>query len=123
MDKNSIFSDRLKQLRKGHNLSQEELAKLLNVSRSSISSYENNSRSPDKDTLIRLAILFGISVDYLLGVEQLTTNNSQAYLNILLEINNLLQSSPLDHEIKIKIMAEIKDYFIWKMSTATQNQA
>ena len=41
------IAKRLKELREKHNLTQEELAKELNVSRTTISNYENGSRSPD----------------------------------------------------------------------------
>ena len=53
------------------NLPQEQLARLLGVDRSTISSYESNMRQPSLDTLSRIADVFGVSTDYLLG----RTNN------------------------------------------------
>ncbi|MCL6559314.1 MAG: helix-turn-helix domain-containing protein [Firmicutes bacterium] len=48
-------------------LSQAELARLLDVGQSTIAMYEKNRRSPDHQSLIRLADFFGVSTDYLLG--------------------------------------------------------
>ncbi|RKJ41156.1 XRE family transcriptional regulator [Acutalibacter sp. 1XD8-33] len=62
-----LFSSRLKPLRQSMNLAQEQLACLLGVDRSTISSYESNMRQPSLDTLWRIADVFGVSTDYLLG--------------------------------------------------------
>lgn len=61
------FGDRLTQLRKELNMTQEELARNLSISRGTISMWEINQRTPDPDTLQRIADYFGVSVDYLLG--------------------------------------------------------
>lgn len=61
------LSERLKRLRQSMHLSQEQVARLLGVDRSTISSYESNVRQPPLDTLSRIADVFGVSTDYLLG--------------------------------------------------------
>jgi len=61
------FGNRLRQLRKEKGLTQAELAKLLSIGESTISFYESGKRQPDYETLIRIADLFNVSVDYLLG--------------------------------------------------------
>jgi len=61
------FPKRLKGLRQSMNLAQEQLASLIGVDRSTISSYESNMRQPSLDTLSRIADVFGVSTDYLLG--------------------------------------------------------
>lgn len=61
------LSERLKRLRQSMHLSQEQLARLLGADRSTISSYESNVRQPPLDTLSRIADVFGVSTDYLLG--------------------------------------------------------
>lgn len=58
---------RLKELRQSMNLRQEQLARLIGVERSTISSYESNMRQPSLETLSRIADVFGVSTDYLLG--------------------------------------------------------
>ena len=61
------FGKRLRQLRKEKGLTQAELAKLLSIGESTVSFYESGKRQPDYETLIRLAEVFYVSVDYLLG--------------------------------------------------------
>ncbi|MFQ7349126.1 MAG: helix-turn-helix domain-containing protein [Anaerococcus vaginalis] len=61
------IGDKLKKLRNSTELSQEELAKKLQTSRSSIGMIESNARKPTTDTLIKYAEFFDVSVDYLLG--------------------------------------------------------
>src|SRR5699024_7759269 len=62
------FSNRLETLRKSINLSQEELAKILNIDRTSIVHYENSNsgRIPRPGTLKQIADFFDVSIDYLL---------------------------------------------------------
>lgn len=62
------FSGRLKLLRKERNMQQGELAKELDVSRGSISFYENGDRIPDIEFLSRASAYFGVSADWLLGL-------------------------------------------------------
>ena len=64
------FSFRLKELRIAANFTQEEVASKVKVSRSVISTYETDTRYPSYDILIRLAELYGVTTDYLLGVER-----------------------------------------------------
>lgn len=61
------FSDRLISLRKEHQLTQTDLAKLIGKQRSTVSGYETEGKEPDFDTLCFLAEHFGVTVDYLLG--------------------------------------------------------
>jgi transcriptional regulator with XRE-family HTH domain len=63
------FSERLKQLRTNKELTQRELAKLLNLSNGSIAMYETGKREPDFNILEKIADFFNVSVDYLLGRE------------------------------------------------------
>lgn len=59
--------NRMKLLREQHNLSQTDLARILNISRQSYNFYENEKRDPDTEMLIRIADFFNVSLDYLLG--------------------------------------------------------
>jgi transcriptional regulator with XRE-family HTH domain len=56
---------RLTELRKGRNLSQEELAKQIGCSQSLIAHIESGTKDPGKENKIKLAKLFGVTVDYL----------------------------------------------------------
>lgn len=60
----------LKSLRENANMTQDDLAKALNISLSAVSSYEREVRDPPSETLIIIADIFHVSVDYLLGREQ-----------------------------------------------------
>lgn len=62
--------NRIRFLRVKNELKQQELAKIIHVSQSSLSGYENDKYEPDKKTLIKLSEFFGVSIDYLLGAEE-----------------------------------------------------
>ena len=62
------FGMRLRTLRKSKNLTQKQLADQLRVTKSVISAYETDLRMPSYDILIRIAALFSVSTDYLLGI-------------------------------------------------------
>lgn len=61
------FSTRLRELRLNKGLRQEQVAKLIGVNKNAISTYENDTRQPSFEILVRLANLYRVSTDYLLG--------------------------------------------------------
>lgn len=61
---------RIKELRMGRNLTQAALGRKINRSKTVISNYEMGIRMPTVDSLCELALFFGVSVDYLLGLEK-----------------------------------------------------
>lgn len=61
----------LKTLRENASISQKYLADAIGVSQQSINKYENHNIEPDIDTLIRIAVFFDVSVDYLIGHSQI----------------------------------------------------
>lgn len=66
-----MFGEILKKLRIGKNMTQQELAKILKISSSTIGMYEQNRRSPDIETLKMIANYFQCSTDYLLDKNSL----------------------------------------------------
>ena len=60
---------RLAELREDHDLSQAEMAKILRVSQATYSRYETGRLDIPSQTLIALARYYGVSVDYLLGLD------------------------------------------------------
>ena len=62
-----IFQERLTELRKLNHITQRQVAQTLNISQPSYIRYENGSAEPNLENLVRLAELFDVSVDYLLG--------------------------------------------------------
>ncbi len=63
------FGTRLKELRQKSGLTQKQLAKRIWVSKATISNYELFERSPSPEIIVKLARVFHVSTDYLLGVE------------------------------------------------------
>lgn len=61
------FGDMLSELRKDHNLTQQELGNIIFVTNGTISNYEKNNYIPAVDKVIKLADYFNVTVDYLLG--------------------------------------------------------
>ena len=61
------FPDRLKELRKNHKASQQELAELVGVTPRAWRFYESGDREPNIAGLITLADYFNVSLDYLVG--------------------------------------------------------
>ena len=64
-----IFAERLKELRKEQGLTGEQLAKAIGVSKMAISFWERGERIPNMLALVALANFFGVTVDYLCGLE------------------------------------------------------
>ena len=69
------FSVKLKKLRQSKNYSQQALADKLSVTKSLISSYEQDLRLPSLDMLIKISTEFGVSTDYLLNLDRQKTIN------------------------------------------------
>lgn len=67
------FNQRLKQLRKDKNLTQQQLATIFGLGASSISSYESGDRKPSYTVLRQYASHFHVSADYILGLDRRTT--------------------------------------------------
>ena len=61
------LSEKIVNLRKARNMSQEELAEKLGVSRQAVSRWEVGSALPDASNILQLSKLFGVSADYLLN--------------------------------------------------------
>lgn len=63
-----LFGNKLKELRKNQNLSQEELGVICNVAKQTISNWENNITQPPLEIVTELATYFHVTTDYLLGM-------------------------------------------------------
>ncbi len=60
------FANTLKNLREANDVTQEELAEFLKVTRPTIAGYETKNRQPDYERLVKIAEYFDVTVDYLL---------------------------------------------------------
>ena len=85
------FGNRLRTLRLKANMTQGQLAKKLNLTKSVISAYETELRLPSYDVLIGIAKIYNVSTDFLLGLERkqdmdlsgLTQDEIDALMNLI----------------------------------------
>ena len=61
-----MFGDVIKKLRTAHNLNQVQLAGKLNISKQTVSNWENNNILPSIEMLVKIADILNVSTDYLL---------------------------------------------------------
>lgn len=76
-----MVADRIKQLRISNNMTQTELAKKLNITRSSVNAWEMGISIPSTAYIVELSQLFKVSTDYLLGLSN----------NISLDVSTLTE--------------------------------
>lgn len=62
-----MLSARIKELRLSRNMNQVQLAKELNVTKQTVSNWENDNIQPSVNVLIKIADYFGVTTDYMLG--------------------------------------------------------
>ncbi|MDY2986004.1 MAG: helix-turn-helix transcriptional regulator [Peptoniphilus sp.] len=98
------FGARLKNLRISSDMTQLDLSKKLNVSRATVGRYETEERFPDKETLIKLADIFNVSLDFLLGREYKNINISSITLNDSLDPYSVSTSI---HEILLENLKKL----------------
>ncbi|MCI6932805.1 MAG: helix-turn-helix domain-containing protein [Candidatus Coprovivens sp.] len=84
------FSEKIQKLRKQNNLTQEELAEKLFISRTAISKWESGKGYPSIDVLKQISVLFDISVDNLLSSEQILELAEQDKMSKLKKNNGLI---------------------------------
>ncbi|MDR1668937.1 MAG: helix-turn-helix domain-containing protein [Oscillospiraceae bacterium] len=63
------MTNNISKLRKEHSLTQETLAKILGVHHTTVSLWERNATQPDKENVYRLADLFNVTPEYVLGTD------------------------------------------------------
>ena len=91
---------KLAMLRKEHGYTQEQLSDFLNLTRSAVSNYELGINEPSLDTMVAIANLYGVSLDWLMGRTNLRYNFN------LEDKENL--------EVIIKLYETLKDFYITK---------
>lgn len=82
----------LKEIRKRKNLSQTEVADLLKISQSNYSKYEKGTIEPNIETIIKLANIFNVSTDEILGIpkkEDIALTEKKALLNTIEELTEI----------------------------------
>ena len=119
-----LFNEKLKMLRKESNLTQEELAEKLNVSRQAITKWESGEGIPDIENLKQISILFNITIDELIKEDktvEIETKKRYTYLEELeidhtkhfdiniCKINELNIISNEEEKIKIELLSDKED--------------
>lgn len=126
-----MLGDRLKYLRNKKKLTQAEMAKKIDVARTTYAMYEQNKREPDNEILNRIADFYNVSTDYLLGRTD-NPNPPNTDFNPLEEINKLLKKYEIDQSgffdiEKWKAMGpeeikQLEDYFEFITSKAKKRK-
>lgn len=80
-----MISERLKDLRKEFNVTQNKVANYIGVARATYTNYESGKKKPPYEQLIKLSKFFNVSTDYLLGI----TNNKDAICKLKTTENTL----------------------------------
>lgn len=82
--------NRIKSLREDRDLRQSDVAEATGIDQRTLSNYETGKTNPDSFAIIKLAAFFGVSCDYLLGVNDLTITDKTALKKELNEIKKRL---------------------------------
>ena len=80
---NETFSIRLKQTLENKNITQRQLAALVNTSEVTICRYVAGQRKPGADMLYKLCVALDVSADYLIGTDEAVSNRQREYINSL----------------------------------------
>lgn len=108
MEKNSS----IKTMRKAHGLTQEQLAKLLGVSRSTVAKYELGTIDPSSKILGQMAMIFHCSLDELVDVQKLMHFSSKKEADAFTETVKSIQNAFLESEDGNKIFDSLSQHFI-----------
>lgn len=99
------IGDRIRKLRKERGIKQIALAKHLGMSASTIGMYEQNRREPDDKTKIEICRFFGVSMDYLVGMDiGCTFDREVLSINEKSLLSNFRKLSPEKQEALIQLL-------------------
>ena len=111
METRQAFPERIADERKNAGLTQDELASQLGISRQSITLYEKGARVPDIEVLRKFADFFDVTADYLLGITDNRTSESEIIGDMLglddFQINFLHQKG-LNYQNPFRSFAVLK---------------
>lgn len=117
------LSENLKKLRREKNLSQEQLAKMINVSRQAVSKWESGKTYPDIDNLILLRDIFNVTLDDLIINESKIKDEETIEINDLSNNNYIELDENEEGELSVNLMLGgfmigtaigfITDNFMW----------
>lgn len=105
------FYQRLKELRLNAGYTQTELGEKLGLSNGAIGLYEQNKRAPTNETLKKMATLFKVPIDYLLGFDDfIMTNETISQKNARFALfNSIMALDDDDQELVLSIIENLKN--------------
>lgn len=130
----NVLGNRLKRAREKKGYSQRDVAKWLGITSSSLSNYERGDRDPDTTILVRLADLYEVTTDYLLGRDNInikvdidpekveTMSEAQRLVDELVQsLNQALADGVLTEE-QIKLSLDVARQTMLLMIEAKKNK-
>jgi methanogenic corrinoid protein MtbC1 len=96
------LSDRIKELRKKLGYTQKELATLLGVGQTTVANYEQGIRVPDTEKLNKLADLFDVTLDYLLGRHEDKEDSNKKHSTVIKQLTNIADIYKVFLELLLK---------------------
>jgi len=109
---NEQLPRRLKRLREKEGFLQKDVAKELGVRSNILSGYENGTRSPDPEMLVRLARLYNVSTDYLLGYSDDETEvEDPEFVDFIQNVQRWYKEAPKDRKEDLERLKKIFEAF------------
>lgn len=102
-----LNGERLREERIAQNLTQEDMAKKLGITRQAYGNYETGKRDVDSQTLVNLVKILNVSVDYLLGLSDYKNQNSESN-SLLFEFESWTEEEKQLAKIVIEGLRKIK---------------
>lgn len=107
-----MIMNQIKSLRKAKKITQKQLGDVLGVAESTISMYESGNRQPDVDTMRKIADYFNVTIDYLIGGENISSSDKDELDKKIIKIFDSLseadQAQVLDYA-RYLLMREKQD--------------
>lgn len=92
-----IISQKIKELRESKNMTQKEFGDLINVAQTTLSSYENGSKTPNIETLLNIAKKCNVSLDWLCGLSDIQkTKDFTSYSDVFRLLVNICKSVKIE---------------------------
>lgn len=111
-----MFGSRLRDLRNEKKLTQDDLGKMLNVSGKTIGAWERDSRQPNIEAINKIASIFNVSTDYLLGNVEKKDDDNVDYVALDKALDNArsFDGEPMDDHDREILRGILKGYFTTK---------
>lgn len=96
-----MTENRIRELRKNHNISQESLGAIINTTQQAVSKMENNTYAISTDLLIKMSQYFNVTTDYILGISEIKRD-----LSGQLRMNREIEEC-YDHVLRYRNLSDI----------------